>query len=158
MATTETETGRNQWEPPILDPEGLSQPLLEVAPMPTQPTHNPKKRQYAAGQTQAYYGAPEPTYGDQGFGLGAGGGGGQLFTPGLANEGFAAQQQQPPPVASQGGYYGGAYYDQGQGQQPPFTPSSTAAYGQQQQPNVSQLTEQFGQMGVGGAQKQVSRQ
>ena len=110
-----------------------------LSPGPVQPTHAPKRRQYAAGQTQAYYGTPEPSYGDFGGGGGGyyggavapapggapGAAGGAFFTPGLMGEqqGFQQQQQQQqqqPPV----GYYG---------VQAPVAPG----YGGQQQPPPS---------------------
>jgi protein transport protein SEC24 len=116
------------------------------AAVPPSAAQHGKRRQYAAGQTQAYYGSD---------GLGAGGAGGagyvdqnygmggqaqqpaQLFTPGLAGpDQFAAQQQQQP-MNTQGGYYGG--------QQP--EPEYINAPGFGQQP-VDQLTNQFGQMGM----------
>ena len=102
----ETATGRSQWEVPVQggSPAGVSTP-------PPQP-HHAKRRQYAAGQTQAYYGGDgyqEPSYGaappvagqpNPQFGAQAPAAGGQLFTPGLAGDNtFQGQQQQ-------GGYYG----------------------------------------------------
>lgn len=114
------------------------------------PTHaNPKRRQYAAGQTQAYYGAAE---GGGGGGLDSGYGAGvqqqqqppaqgQLFTPGLAAEQqFAGQQQQPTYFQPQEPGYGN---DAGYGQSQP-------GYPQQQAPQVGALADQFGNMAVGG--------
>ena len=114
---------------------------------PPQSTHHGKRRQYAAGQTQAYYGAdtmvapPGPAYGgvpaqpaQQP----------QLFTPGLAAEGQFAQQQVPPQPGAQPPYYGGAPQEPeyinapGFGQQP--------AYGQAP---VAGLADQFSQMNMG---------
>ncbi|KAI1794435.1 protein transporter SEC24 [Ganoderma leucocontextum] len=145
----ETATGRTQWEPPFPDPEGMS-PSLNPDPSaspPPQSTHHGKRRQYAAGQTQAYYGAdtmgPPP---------GSAYGGvpaqpaqqPQLFTPGLAAEGQFAQQQVPPQPGAQPAYYGGAPQEPeyinapGFGQQP--------AYGQAP---VAGLADQFSQMNMG---------
>lgn len=115
-----------------------------------------KRRQYAAGQTQAYYGAVDGT---AGFEAGYGGGSlqqppqlqGQLFTPGLAgDQQFAAQQQQQPPYFQPEAEYGSAGYGQPQqapvyGQQPHVPPGQAAQMGA--------LVDQFGQMGMGGAQK-----
>ena len=117
------------------------------------PSAPSKRRHYAANQSQAYYGAPEPTsFGDAAYG-GVGGGPGmgqqppqQLFTPGLAADNqFSAQQQQQP-----------SYFAPGQGD-PQYINGPQAQYGQQpqppyvgQQPQVGQLADQFGQMGIGG--------
>ncbi|KAJ8081655.1 COPII subunit [Marasmius tenuissimus] len=141
----ETATGHTQWEPPAAQNAPQEDPSQSFAP-----AQHSKRRQYAAGQTQAYYGAAEEQsqYGShqqgQGQGLGAQQqqGGGQLFTPGLAGPNqFAMQQGQQP------SYYGDQNQQLGQDQQ----------Y-QQQQPSygqggMNQLTDQFGQMGMGG-QKQ----
>ncbi|THG96981.1 hypothetical protein EW026_g4949 [Hermanssonia centrifuga] len=134
----ESTTGRTQWEPPVGSPDPSLAP--SVSPPPTQ-AHT-KRRQYAAGQTQAYYGAAD--------GLSAPSYGGaaavqpqptQLFTPGLAAENQFQQQQvqggQPP-------YYGGA----------PAEPDYINApqqptYGQQPQAQMGALADQFGQMNVG---------
>lgn len=146
----ETATGRAQWEPPAGGVEGSPAPTS--SPPPQHGGHT-KRRQYAAGQTQAYYSstdglAPPPSFaGGPGSQLQAPAAGGQLFTPGLAAENqFASQQQQPGGASS---YYG---------QQPePDYINSQQAYGQQPsmgygqpQPNMGALTDQFGQMGVGG--------
>lgn len=118
------------------------------------PVHHGKRRLYAAGQTQAYYGGDglaEPAYG-------AGGqqqqpaAGGQLFTPGLvAEQQFQTQQGQPPAPGQ------APYYQPGE-QQPDYI--NAPAYGQQPQPGYAQapvdaLAGQFNQMGMGGpGQKQ----
>ncbi|KAG2008235.1 protein transporter SEC24 [Coprinopsis cinerea AmutBmut pab1-1] len=151
----ETATGRTQWEEPQVAPVGAQVPYDGVptgTPPPT--THHTKRRQYAPGQTQAYYGGDSTL--DPGY-LGGGvppqQGGAQLFTPGLVGENqFATQQQQAQPGAQvppgQPGYYG----QQG----PEYINAPT--YGQPQpaygQP-VDNLANQFGQMGIGG-QKQFS--
>lgn len=99
------------------------------------PVGHTKRRQYASGQTQAYYGAPEPPaqYADAGVAPG-----GQLFTPGLAPDG-----QPPyfaPPDISQGYPHVQPPYGQQHTLQPPY------AGGQP----VGQLTDQFSQMGIHG--------
>ncbi|KAK6981036.1 protein transporter SEC24, partial [Favolaschia claudopus] len=148
----ETASGHTQWEEPVA-PIAAPADMAPVAPS----THGGgKRRQYAAGQTQAYY-AGDSASADSGYYAGgandanlinqpaAAGGGQQLFTPGLAGENqFQAQQ---------GGQQQPAYY------QP------DAGYGQQQQPQQQQpayggqsgvdgLTNQFSAMGMGGGQKQ----
>ena len=148
LTSLETASGHTQWEHPA------EQPLTSPDPQraDTQQAHpaHAKRRQYAPGQTQAYYGdgvAPDPTYGATLQQQPPAGG--QLFTPGLVPEQqFAAQQQQQQP-----------------GQQPPYYQpehpeylSAAPQYGQQPQPTYAQapmdaLAGQFGQMGVGGGQK-----
>ncbi|KAG6865001.1 COPII subunit, partial [Blastosporella zonata] len=143
-----TASGHTQWEVPQAGPQAQEQPAVSPPPVAQQPHHG-KRRQYAAGQTQVYYaeGAADPSF------LGGGqqqqpAAGGQLFTPGLVGEQFGMQQQAPvqPP-----------YYQPGQ--EPEYINGPT--YGQQQQPQppygqapVDQLAGQFGQLGMGGAQKQ----
>jgi protein transport protein SEC24 len=121
-----------------------------VSPPPTHTTT--KRRQYAAGQTQAYYGTAD---GIASFEGGYGGGApqqqqaqvqGQLFTPGLAGDQMFAGQQQPAYYSPEADYNTSpGYVQQQQG----------AVYGQQQQvspgqaPQISALTDQFGQMGMG---------
>lgn len=138
-----------------------------VSPPPAHGAAGSKRRQYAAGQTQAYYGAAEGGLGGgqggQGFEPSYGGApmhqqapqqpGGQLFTPGLADQQFGAQQQQPqqPSYFQPGdGEYGGGGGAPQYGGQP-----QGPAYGQQPQggpgPQVGALADQFGQMGMGGA-------
>lgn len=150
----ETATGRTQWEPPV---QGPTAPIDSVAPsVSPPPAHTTtKRRQYAAGQTQAYYGAADGIAGfEQGYGVGATQqqqpqAQGQLFTPGLAaDQQFAGQQvQQPAYYGAEADYSGAPGY--GQQQQAPV-------YGQQQQqgpPGQAQmgaLADQFGQMGMGG--------
>ncbi|KAI0918689.1 COPII subunit, variant 2 [Taiwanofungus camphoratus] len=140
----ETATGRSQWEAPVAGP-GVPSLSPSVSPPPTNSLHHAKRRQYAAGQTQAYYGA--------GDGLPAGGPAygaaaqqpqpAQLFTPGLAAEGQFQQQQM-------------------QGQQAPYFAPAPAepeyinapGFGQPQVPQgpgmgVGVLADQFGQMNMG---------
>jgi protein transport protein SEC24 len=109
---------------------------------PTSATHHPsKKRQYAPGETQAYYGASGTTGYDGGYGVGqANPQGEQLFTPGFAQPDQFAMQQAQAVGGAQPGYYGQ--------QQPQYIngPDRGAGYG----PAVGQLTEKFGQMGVAG--------
>ncbi|KAF8155735.1 protein transporter SEC24 [Crassisporium funariophilum] len=148
----ETASGHTQWDPPAAGPVGLENAPTGSPP----PVHHGKRRQYAAGQTQAYYSgdaaAADPTYAAQGAGLQAQPQQGQLFTPGLAVENqFAAQQQQggqPSAGAGQPSYYaqGEPEYING----PAF--NQQPQYGQPQAP-VDALAGQFGQMGMGG-QKQ----
>ena len=113
-------------------------PIDDVPSAGSQP-QQPKRRQYAAGQTTAYYGAPEPVA----AGYPASGPAPQLFTPGLAGDNQLQQQQQQQ--QAQGGYYGQqpqqpGYADGGYGQQPVYN---------QQQP-IANLTDQFGQLNVAG--------
>lgn len=145
---TETASGHSQWDPPAADPQSQSSPA-QSSP------HHAKRRQYAAGQTQVYYGAaeaaPDPSYGAA-PGLQPQPAGGQLFTPGLAAENqFQTQQVQAPGQAP--------YYGQQQPAQPSYA-DPNAGYGapQQQtqyiQPGADALAGQFGQMGLAGGQKQ----
>lgn len=150
---TESATGRSQWEHPA------ESQLPPAAPIDAQPaiasitTGHSKRRQYASGQTQAYYGTSEPpAYGDPSYGTGQPPvqQGGQLFTPGLVAEqgGFQAQQQQTYFVPPEASYQNGQYL-----QQQPLAQGPPA-----QQP-MGQLTNQFAQMGVqsgAGGQKPVS--
>ncbi|KAE9406669.1 protein transporter SEC24 [Gymnopus androsaceus JB14] len=142
----ETATGHTQWEHPAETAGALQQPALESPPVASAPgIHHSKRRQYAAGQTQAYYGGadetsmmqqpmsqPPPQAGMEP----------QLFTPGLAatsapNQ-FAMQQGQAQPQ----------YFDPSQGQQQPdYLNGQQPSYGQ---PNPNALADQFGQMGLGG--------
>jgi protein transport protein SEC24 len=122
--------------------------------MAAPPTHagGGKRRQYAAGQTQAYY-STDTIAADPGYYSGSANdatlvnqpaAGGQLFTPGLA------------------GAEGGGQFQSQQGAQPAYY-QPDAGYGQQQQqqpayggkPNVDGLANQFSSMGMGGGgQKQ----
>lgn len=146
----ESATGRSQWEHPAQFPPEPAAPIDAQPPVAPHTTGHSKRRQYASGQTQAYYGISEPAaYGDPSYGAGQvpPPQGGQLFTPGLAAEGaFQAQQQYFAPP--EGGYQNGQYP-----QQPPVL----APAGQQQ---MGQMTNQFAQMGLqpgaAGGQKQVS--
>ncbi|KAI9509246.1 CPII coat sec24 protein [Russula earlei] len=144
----ETATGRAQWEHPSTGAVPESAPPTS-SPPPTQPTPTTKRRQYAAGQTQAYYGGTEASL-SSGYGAVAAQppnlSGGQLFTPGLASENQFAQQQ---PQA------GPSYYGPQQGEPeyinaPGYGQPSVAGYGAGA---IGQLTDQFGQMGVNGGQK-----
>jgi protein transport protein SEC24 len=126
-------------------------PIDDVPSAGTQPQQS-KRRQYAAGQNTAYYGAPEPAA----AGYAAGGPAPQLFTPGLAGDNQLQQQQQQQQQQqhqqqqqqqqqqAQGGYYG-------QPQQPGY---ADGGYGQQsvynQQQPIANLTDQFGQLNVAG--------
>ncbi|TFY63547.1 hypothetical protein EVG20_g6270 [Dentipellis fragilis] len=154
----ESATGRAQWENPADGgPAGSPPPTTGSPPLAT---HHAKRRQYAAGQTQAYYGSSDglaaPVYNGPGSQLGqvpsSGAGGGQLFTPGLVAENqFASQQQQQQQPGAQP-YYGQPEPDYING--PQYT-QQPAAYGQQPPAGpggqVGALADQFGQMGMGGA-------
>ena len=107
------------------------------------PAHaHAKRRQYAAGQTQAYYGAndaiPDPTYGAVGVQQQQPAPTAQLFTPGLAAEqGFAGQQPQypmPPPQDAQ--YINAPAF----GQEPVYYPPTAP---------VNQVADHFSQMTLG---------
>lgn len=142
----ETATGRTQWEIP--GPPGIPAPLPGNPEFEAyqQPTHHTKRRQYAAGQTQAYNTVGEATL-DPGYlaGTAAQPGGAQLFTPGLVGENQFASQQQPGPGVAQPAYYAPAgepeYINA-----PGFGQPQPAAYGQP----VDNLANQFGQMGIAG--------
>ncbi|KAF8879667.1 Sec23/Sec24 trunk domain-containing protein [Gymnopilus junonius] len=148
----ETNTGHTQWDPPAAAPVGLEGQAAGVAPA-VHPGHA-KRRQYAPGQTQVYYGgetAVDPTYGAAVPGLQPQQPQGPLFTPGLAAENqFAAQQAQAQPgvAPGQGGYYAQA--------EPEYINSpafNQPQYGQP--PAVDALANQFGQMGMGQKQFQL---
>ncbi|KAF8761752.1 CPII coat sec24 protein [Rhizoctonia solani] len=95
-------TGHTQWEPPIVDAE-QHQPSVEEYQQAPPTTASSKRRQYAAGQSQAYSGAADlppvqpQSYGDPNTGVGPGP---ALFTPGL-------EQTQQPPYYGQDQGYGG---------------------------------------------------
>ncbi|EGN92871.1 hypothetical protein SERLA73DRAFT_127142 [Serpula lacrymans var. lacrymans S7.3] len=136
----ETLTGRTQWDPPIQASTAVMD--LHAASVPS--THG-KRRQYAAGQTQAYYsasdGPTDPAYGVSTPQQHPTVPTGQLFTPGLAADQQFAMQQQP-----QAQYYAPQQEPQyinapGFGQEPVYNPPSAP---------VNALADQFGQMGVGG--------
>ncbi|KAH9939470.1 protein transporter SEC24 [Amylocystis lapponica] len=135
----ETATGRTQWEPPVGGPD-LANPTPSASPPPAH-SHG-KRRQYAAGQTQAYYGgadgAAAPAYGAAAQQPQTA----QLFTPGLAAENQFQQQQQVQ--GQQQSYFAPAEPEYinapGFGQQPPIVPPGVG---------VGALTDQFGQMNVG---------
>jgi protein transport protein SEC24 len=150
----DTASGHRQWEPPAQASPGVPEHAPGGSPPPA---HNPKRRQYAAGQTQAYYGAegglaPEPPYAQGGGMQTQPAPGGQLFTPGLVGEQQFQSQQGQPPV-------GQAPYYQPQGEQQPDYINGPG-YGQPAQPSYGQapvdaLAGQFGQMGVGQKQFQL---
>ncbi|KDR80013.1 hypothetical protein GALMADRAFT_222930 [Galerina marginata CBS 339.88] len=145
----ETNTGHTQWEPPAAAPAGVENGP-SASPPPAQAGHG-RRRQYAAGQTQAYYGGDAAA--DPGFGASAPGlqpqPQGPLFTPGLAVENqFAAQQTHQSTAPGQAGYYGQAEPEYING--PAF--NQQPQYGQAP---VDALANQFGQMGVGGKQFQL---
>ncbi|TFK72080.1 CPII coat sec24 protein [Pluteus cervinus] len=168
----ETASGHGQWEVPGVPAGG--QPVPDQHPPAPEGAHNPRRRQYAAGQTQAYYGgetAVDPTYGTSTFvppttGGPAPGpvtGGPQFFTPGLDNQQYAGAPI-PAPGAGIGG--GGApgvpsYYGPGADAQQPHQHDyiNGPAYGQPQPPqppftpgggSVDALAGQFGSLGVAG--------
>ncbi|KAF8629024.1 hypothetical protein AX15_003599 [Amanita polypyramis BW_CC] len=141
----ETNSSHSQWEPPAAQPS-----VMENTPSASPPPSHlhSKRRQYAAGQTQVYYGADgysDPSYPAAGMQQAqAPAPAPQLFTPGLASEN-QFQTQQAQAVAGQPSYYG---------QQPEPEYINGPAYGQPPQPSygqpVADLTNQFGQMGMGG--------
>ncbi|KAG6849854.1 hypothetical protein H0H93_004348 [Arthromyces matolae] len=139
----ETATGRSQWEVPQ-----PGQPVQDQQPLASPPAapHHSKRRQYAAGQTQVYYGSDglaEPSYGAAGGAQQQAPSGGQLFTPGLvAEQQFASQQAGQQPSYYQPGLEADYNNAPAYGQQP-----SQPGYGQAP---VDQLAGQFGQMGMGG--------
>lgn len=102
---------------------------------PQQHHGHPKRRQYATGQTQAYYGATDPVapYPEPSS-YPAPQTGGHLFTPGLATPDPASYPAQPQPAP----YYGGSdpAYPNGQ-------------YSQPVQSGVNQVVNQFNQMNLG---------
>ncbi|KAG2343076.1 protein transporter SEC24 [Suillus weaverae] len=137
-------TGRSQWEVPTPAPAQSIDHAPSVSPPPST-THHGRRRQYAAGQTQVYYGAGD-ALGDQYGGLGVPQqqqptATAQLFTPGLAAEGGFAGQQQVP----QASYYAPQQEPQyinspGFGQESTYHPPNAP---------IHHLTDQFGQMGMG---------
>ncbi|GBE83838.1 Protein transport protein [Sparassis crispa] len=139
----ETATGRSQWEVPVAGVAGPDGPIdsPSASPPPTNPQHHAKRRQYAAGQTQAYYGSAD--------GLGPTAYGTapqqpqqptQLFTPGLAVENQFQQQQQMQMQGAQASYFSGAQAE------PEYI--NAPGFGQPQAP-VGALADQFGQMNMG---------
>ncbi|KAG8924484.1 COPII subunit [Tulasnella sp. 418] len=130
---TDTSTGQSQWEPPTYD----QQPVIDNTQAAAQ--HGSKRRQYAAGSTQAYYGAAAPAaYGDPNAPQGAG----TFFTPGEQQQ----QQQQQQPAAY--GAHDASQYPQqpAYGQTPQMQPPQMGGYAQD--PHVGGLTDQFSQMGL----------
>lgn len=144
----ETATGNTSWDPPA-PAQAEGQPAPSGSP---QPVHHGKRRQYAAGQTQAYYGADapaEPGYGTAGPALQTQPQQGQLFTPGLAVENqFAAQQTQAGGAPGQPAYYGGQA-------EPEYINGPAFDRPQYAQAPVDALAGQFGQMGMGQKQLQL---
>ncbi|KAG8907637.1 COPII subunit [Tulasnella sp. 403] len=136
----EQSSGHSQWEPPT----SQSVPIT-AQPQSTTASHT-KRRQYAAGQTQVYYGSdPAPSaYPSE---TGAPAVGGSFFTPG------EQQNQQPAYVNPAQGP--GVYTAGPQGFVAPAQPS----YQQQQ---VGVLADQFASMGLqqqsGFGQKQYALQ
>ncbi|KII87612.1 hypothetical protein PLICRDRAFT_42119 [Plicaturopsis crispa FD-325 SS-3] len=128
----ETTTGRSQWEFPS---QGSIAPFGQAPSVSPPPSHaHGKRRQYAAGETQIYYSAEAGDAG--GSQLHAPPTQGQLFTPGLAGEQqFQTQQQQQP-----------SYYAQ--------IPGEPDYINAQPSPSmVDSLSNQFGSMVIGAAQK-----
>lgn len=127
--------GQSQWEHPALDPSASGSPPLpsDQFAAPAAGAANPKRRQYAAAQAQAYVNGPEAGAAGATLSPSLGVGGPELFTPGYTGQDAAAA---PAP-----------YYAPGAGQ---------PAYGQpqpggQQPGQMAQLAGQFGQMGMGAA-------
>lgn len=153
VCLTETNTGHTQWEPPAAAPVGLEGQAPGVTPQAH--AGHTRRRQYAAGETQVYYGgdgaAPGASYGAAAPGLQPQQPQGPLFTPGLAVENqFAAQQAaaQPGVAPGQGGYYGQP--------EPEYINGPAFDRPQYAQPGpVDALANQFGQMGMGQKQFQL---
>ncbi|KAH8103085.1 protein transporter SEC24 [Cristinia sonorae] len=134
----ETTTGHTQWEPPVGNPEAPPQP--QASPPPAQ---HSKRRQYAAGQTQAYYGGdalgaapaqyPAPGAPQQQS---------QLFTPGLAAVEGQFSQQQGVVGGGQQSYYGEQQPEYINAPQQPAYPHHSPA-------QMGALADQFGQMNMG---------
>ncbi|KZT71854.1 hypothetical protein DAEQUDRAFT_763356 [Daedalea quercina L-15889] len=150
----ETATGHTQWEMPVVNPElGGLQPGVSpsmsppISPAPPQGHHHAKRRQYAAGQTQAYYGSPDGLAPQYGAAAPQPGQPAQLFTPGLAAENQFAQQQ----IAAQpqAGYFAGSQA------QPEPEYVNAPGFGQQPAPAVGALADQFGQMNMGVKRPQL---
>ncbi|KAF9485109.1 CPII coat sec24 protein [Pholiota conissans] len=143
----ETATGQTSWDPPApVQAEGP--PTASGSP---QPVHHGKRRQYAAGQTQAYYGGDgpaDPVYGTAGPGLQAAPQQGQLFTPGLVAENQFAAQQTQGGAPGQPAYYGGQA-------EPEYINGPAFDRPQYAQAPVDALAGQFGQMGMGQKQFQL---
>jgi protein transport protein SEC24 len=133
---SDTTSGHTQWDPPT--PEDAR---IDATTSLAAQTSRPARRQYAAGQTQAYSGDATAQTGGYNAADPSGQAGGQLFTPGLEGDNqFAAQQQQQPqgqffsPVA-QPVAYGTSGPDYGQ--RPSYSNSG-----------VDQLAGQFSNMNV----------
>ncbi|KAH7099784.1 CPII coat sec24 protein [Auriculariales sp. MPI-PUGE-AT-0066] len=138
----EAESGHQQWEHPLENQPQAAYGEQDEAQQAA-PAGGSRRRQYAAEQTQAYYGdsQPQPSYGvDPAYGQPTVGQPAppqqQLFTPGLTSS-----ESQPHAAQGYPGYSDPAQqYGQQMQQQ------------QQQQPNygVQQLADQFGGLGVAG--------
>ncbi|KDQ09348.1 hypothetical protein BOTBODRAFT_179058 [Botryobasidium botryosum FD-172 SS1] len=146
----DTATNHSQWEPPVhgapMNPDSRPQtvsPGPGHGPAPTQS----KRRQYAADQTQAYYGGADmapvgpPSYMDQPIHGGGGAGSGGLFTPGLTAEAGGQPPYYAPDTPSwqNGGQSPGPAYAQ-----PPYVGGG----GPHGQPQMGALADQFSQMGM----------
>lgn len=159
----ETASGHSQWEPPAQNSPPVADHLQPAGSPP--PTHHAKRRQYAPGQTQAYYGG-DGLSDPSSFSGPAGGipsqpvAGGQLFTPGLVGEQQFQAQQQQASVQGQGQSLPPQYYALPGEQQPEYMGGSGPVYGQPPQPvygagagsgqhPVDALSGQFGGMGLG---------
>jgi len=141
LSYVEPSTGRSQWEYPTAPAPTAPIDHAPSASPPLSSAHHPKRRQYAAGQTQAYYGTADglaDPYANLGAQQQPSATNAQLFTPGLAAEGGFAGQQQVP-------YYAPPHEPQyinapGFGQEPAYHPPNAP---------IHQLADQFGQMGMG---------
>lgn len=115
--------------------------------------HHTKRRQYAAGQTQAYYSGADTYASDPQYAaappVGAPAAGGQLFTPGLAAESqFSSQQSQPSQFITPAGQP--EYINApGFAAAPAMTTPGQAAFQQQ----MGSVTDQFSTMGINGGPK-----
>ncbi|KAG9126513.1 COPII subunit, partial [Ceratobasidium sp. 392] len=131
----QTETGHTQWELPAFDQQQYHQDSAAQG-QPGPPTHS-KRRQYAAGQSQAYSGAAEmPPMQPQAY---ADPTAGAQHAPAFFTPGLEQTQQQPAYYGQDAGYGGPAPAQPPYGQPQP-------AYGHQ----VNQMADQFAQMGMGG--------
>ncbi|KAH8113877.1 CPII coat sec24 protein [Phellopilus nigrolimitatus] len=147
----ETATGHTQWDVP-----GQAPGAAQLAPPGAAALHS-KRRQYAAGATQAYYGGADGYGADPAYGTGMPPApgvvpgtqpapGGQLFTPGLVGESqFAGQQTQQSFQSAAPEYINAPGFGSGAPVQPPVQ------LGYQQQ--MGAVTDQFSQMGLAGGQK-----
>lgn len=131
-----------QWEPPA-GPATLGPSAFAAEqPQAHAPSHpQAKRRQYAAGQTQAYSGLGEGVAAAQYTEPAASmqRPGGQLFTPGFSADGVEQQQQQPHPQI-----------------QPPWVGAGGEHAHPHQGAPMAQLGQQFGQMNLQGGPRPVS--